>query len=197
MTAVPSKQPHIAAAARPALRAMSTPGSSISTIRSIRTIRGSGRRSTTASRSTSRTCSASTVCRPAPCRNTSITSTARRCAALIDEYGIDPYDFLDFAHDIDHTDIELERGARRGDRAAAGAQADPHQRLAQARRERCPQDRHPRPFRGRLRHRCVGFRAEARPARLRALPRRHGVEPAVPRCSRTSRRTSSCRTISA
>jgi putative hydrolase of the HAD superfamily len=27
--------------------------------------------------------------------------------ALIDEYGIDPYDFLDFAHDIDHTDILL------------------------------------------------------------------------------------------
>jgi putative hydrolase of the HAD superfamily len=27
--------------------------------------------------------------------------------ALIDEYGIDPHDFLDFAHDIDHTDIEL------------------------------------------------------------------------------------------
>jgi putative hydrolase of the HAD superfamily len=27
--------------------------------------------------------------------------------ALIDEYDIDPYDFLDFAHDIDHTDIEL------------------------------------------------------------------------------------------
>jgi putative hydrolase of the HAD superfamily len=27
--------------------------------------------------------------------------------ALIDEYGIDPYDFLDFAHDIDHSDIEL------------------------------------------------------------------------------------------
>jgi len=27
--------------------------------------------------------------------------------ALIDEYGIDPYDFLDFAHDIDHTDIAL------------------------------------------------------------------------------------------
>ena len=27
--------------------------------------------------------------------------------ALIDEYDIDPYDFLDFAHDIDHRDIEL------------------------------------------------------------------------------------------
>jgi putative hydrolase of the HAD superfamily len=27
--------------------------------------------------------------------------------ALIDEYDVDPYDFLDFAHDIDHTDIEL------------------------------------------------------------------------------------------
>jgi putative hydrolase of the HAD superfamily len=27
--------------------------------------------------------------------------------ALIDEYGVDPYDFLDFAHDIDHSDIEL------------------------------------------------------------------------------------------
>jgi putative hydrolase of the HAD superfamily len=27
--------------------------------------------------------------------------------ALIDEYQIDPYDFLDFAHDIDHADIEL------------------------------------------------------------------------------------------
>lgn len=28
--------------------------------------------------------------------------------ALIDEYDIDPYDFLDFAHDIDHTDIALD-----------------------------------------------------------------------------------------
>ena len=28
--------------------------------------------------------------------------------ALIDEYNIDPYDFLDFAHDIDHTDIALD-----------------------------------------------------------------------------------------
>ncbi len=27
--------------------------------------------------------------------------------ALIDEYDIDPYDFLDFAHDIDHASIEL------------------------------------------------------------------------------------------
>lgn len=27
--------------------------------------------------------------------------------ALIEEYDIDPYDFLDFAHDIDHTDIAL------------------------------------------------------------------------------------------
>ncbi|WP_082145153.1 pyrimidine 5'-nucleotidase [Microvirga massiliensis] len=27
--------------------------------------------------------------------------------ALIEEYGIDPYDFLDFAHDIDHSDIAL------------------------------------------------------------------------------------------
>jgi putative hydrolase of the HAD superfamily len=27
--------------------------------------------------------------------------------ALIDEYGIDPYEFLDFAHDIDHSDIAL------------------------------------------------------------------------------------------
>jgi putative hydrolase of the HAD superfamily len=27
--------------------------------------------------------------------------------ALMDEYGLDPYEFLDFAHDIDHSDIEL------------------------------------------------------------------------------------------
>jgi putative hydrolase of the HAD superfamily len=27
--------------------------------------------------------------------------------ALIEHYAIDPYDFLDFAHDIDHSDIEL------------------------------------------------------------------------------------------
>jgi len=27
--------------------------------------------------------------------------------ALIDEYNIDPYEFLDFAHDIDHSDIEI------------------------------------------------------------------------------------------
>jgi putative hydrolase of the HAD superfamily len=30
--------------------------------------------------------------------------------ALIDEYDIDPYDFLDFAHDIDHSAIELNAG---------------------------------------------------------------------------------------
>jgi putative hydrolase of the HAD superfamily len=27
--------------------------------------------------------------------------------ALIDEYGVDPYDFLDFAHDIDHSEIAV------------------------------------------------------------------------------------------
>ncbi|HEY8564130.1 MAG TPA: pyrimidine 5'-nucleotidase [Beijerinckiaceae bacterium] len=27
--------------------------------------------------------------------------------ALVDEFGVDPYDFLDFAHDIDHSAIEL------------------------------------------------------------------------------------------
>ena len=27
--------------------------------------------------------------------------------ALIDEYGVDPYEFLDFAHDIDHSGIEV------------------------------------------------------------------------------------------
>jgi putative hydrolase of the HAD superfamily len=30
--------------------------------------------------------------------------------ALIDEYGIEPYDFLDFAHDIDHSAIALDEG---------------------------------------------------------------------------------------
>jgi putative hydrolase of the HAD superfamily len=33
--------------------------------------------------------------------------------ALIDEYDIDPYDFLDFAHDIDHSAIELNAGLGR------------------------------------------------------------------------------------
>src|SRR5215204_4690192 len=33
--------------------------------------------------------------------------------ALIDEYGVDPYDFLDFAHDIDHSDIELNEALGR------------------------------------------------------------------------------------
>lgn len=27
--------------------------------------------------------------------------------ALMDDYGVDPYDFLDFAHDIDHSHVEL------------------------------------------------------------------------------------------
>src|SRR5690349_14313566 len=30
--------------------------------------------------------------------------------ALIDEYEVDPYEFLDFAHDIDHSKIELNPG---------------------------------------------------------------------------------------
>jgi len=33
--------------------------------------------------------------------------------ALIEEYGLDPYDFLDFAHDIDHSDIELNEALGR------------------------------------------------------------------------------------
>jgi len=33
--------------------------------------------------------------------------------ALIDEFDIDPYDFLDFAHDIDHSQIELNPGLGR------------------------------------------------------------------------------------
>ncbi len=135
-------------------------------------IRGSGRRSTSASPSTSRNSSGSTVSPPGRCRSISITATARRCRALIDEYDIDPYDFLDFAHDIDHTDIELNAVPRPRHRTAAGPKAHPHQRLAQARGERGAQDRHPRPFRGRVRHRGLRLRAEARPARLRALPRK-------------------------
>lgn len=34
--------------------------------------------------------------------------------ALIDEYGVDPYDFLDFVHDIDHSDILVNEALGRG-----------------------------------------------------------------------------------
>ena len=60
-----------------------------------------------------RTSSDSTGFRPGRCRSTSITSYGTTLRALIDEYDIDPYDFLDFAHDIDHSDIELNAAARR------------------------------------------------------------------------------------
>src|ERR671921_783794 len=46
-----------------------------------------------------------------------------------------------------------------------------YHRHAQARRERSHEARHLRPFRGRVRHRRRRLRAEARPPRLRALPR--------------------------
>jgi putative hydrolase of the HAD superfamily len=40
--------------------------------------------------------------------------------ALIDEYGLDPYEFLDFAHDIDHSDIELNAALGRAIEGLAG-----------------------------------------------------------------------------
>ncbi len=76
---------------------MWTRGSSTWTIRSIRTPRGSGRRSTSASPSTSRICSASTGCPSKALQKYFYHKYGTTLRALIDEYDIDPTDFLDFA----------------------------------------------------------------------------------------------------
>ena len=74
-------------------------------------------------------------------------------------------------------------------RTVARPQAHPHERLAQACGKRRAQDRHPRPFRGRVRHRGLRFvpKPERRPTS--AFLDKHGVEPRAPPCSRTSPRT--------
>ena len=99
--------PHLPPVRIPASSPMWTPGSSTSTTRSIRTPPASGRRWTSASRSTSPICSASTGCRRGRLQKYFYHKYGTTLRALIDEYDIDPYDFLDFAHDIDHAIIEL------------------------------------------------------------------------------------------
>ncbi len=99
-----------------------------------------------------------------------------------------PDDYLDYVHQIDHSPLDAQSGARRGAGEAAGPQAHPHQRHAQARRRGDEAARDPPAFRGRVRHRRRRSRAQAVAASLRAVsrpPRRRSG--ARPRCSRISR----------
>jgi hypothetical protein len=86
---------------------MWTPGSSISTTRSTRTTPGCGRRSTSASPSTSPNLFGLDGLSARALQKYFYHRYGTTLRALIDEYDVDPYDFLDFAHDIDHSDIEL------------------------------------------------------------------------------------------
>ena len=53
---------------------------------------------------------------------------------LMTEHGIEPDDFLEYVHEIDHSPLVAEPGAGRRHRAAARPQADPHQRHPRTRR---------------------------------------------------------------
>ena len=53
---------------------------------------------------------------------------------LMAEHGMKPDDYLEFVHQIDHSPLDAQPGARRGAREAAGSQAHPHQRHPQTRR---------------------------------------------------------------
>jgi putative hydrolase of the HAD superfamily len=79
---------------------------------------------------------------------------------LMEEHGIDPDDFLDFAHQIDLT--LLDPNPELGEAIAAL----PGRKLiltnARPCRERRRQARHPAPFRGHLRHRPGRLHAQAR-----------------------------------
>ena len=76
-------------------------------------------------------------------------------------HNVDPDEFLEFVHDIDHSVVQPEPGARRRHPAAARQEVHLHQRLAPARREGRGAARLPDAFRGHLRHRRRQPRAEA------------------------------------
>ena len=87
------------------------------------------------------------------------------------EHGIQPDDFLDFVHEIDHSPLEPNPALGARDRAAARPQADPHQRHARARRAvlaRLGIDRH---FEDVFDIVAADLDAEAAAADLRPLPR--------------------------
>ena len=149
----------------------STPGSSTSTTRSTRATPTSTPRSTAASATTSSGSSSSTLDEAHQLQKDYYRRYGTTLRGLIVEHGIAPDDFLDYVHDIDHSPVEADPRAGRGDRTAAGPEVHPHQRLAAARREgRRAARRHP-PFRRHLRHRPLRAPAEAEPRDLRPLHR--------------------------
>ena len=114
----------------------------------------------------------------------------------MDEDGIDPYAFLDFAHDIDHSGIALNP------LLGAAIEQLPGRKLILTNGSRkhaqnvAMKARHLRSFRGRVRHR--GRRHVPKPDR-RAYERfldRHAVDPRKAAMFEDIAETSSCRTTS-
>ena len=85
----------------------------------------------------------------------------------MDEHDIEPDDFLDFVHDIDHVAARCRTG-----RSAHAIETLPGRKLILTNGSRqhaenvAGEARHPRPFRGDLRHRGGRLRAQARGADL-------------------------------
>ena len=111
----------------------SRPGCSISTTRSIRITSISGTRSTSASATTSSTFSSHATTKHSGCRRI-YRRYGTTMRGLMEEHGLDPDEFLEVVHQIDHSPLTPEPGARRRDRRTARPQTHPHQRHARARR---------------------------------------------------------------
>ena len=90
---------------------------------------------------------------------------------LMEEHGLNPDEFLEVVHQIDHSPLTPDPCARRRDREAPGPQAHSHQRHAPPRRSGDGAARDRAAFRGRVRHRRRRSRAEAAAAGLRPFPR--------------------------
>jgi hypothetical protein len=92
---------------------------------------------------------------------------------LMEEHGIQPDDFLEYVHDIDHSPVEAD--PRLGDaiERLPGRKFILTNGSRRACREGCRAPRHHPPLRGNLRHRLVGVAAEAQSGDLRPLPPRH------------------------
>ena len=85
---------------------------------------------------------------------------------LMEEHGLQPDEFLEIVHQIDHSPIDAEPRARRRDRQTAGPQAHPHQRHAPPCRRGDAAARNRRAFRRHLRYHGGRTRAEAAAAGL-------------------------------
>ena len=95
---------------------------------------------------------------------------------LMQVHRMDPQAFLDYVHDLDLSGLAEHPRAGRGHRAAAGAQAHLHQRLARPRRAGRREARGAGPVRGHLRHRRSGLCAQATPACYELFLKAHGVD---------------------